>query len=178
MRKTGALLLLLASALGLGCPSKGPTSPDSPIVWNPYNPANSVSSEAVNGSNGFYVHPYPGTSLYSVVMWMIVSQAGSYTYGLSCVDSTTSGPVGSASTGAVTLAANSLFYPVTFTFGGDPGVAKGDQVAFTVSVTNSPGGSTSSFCTQASNAGNTDIVATLGGNPQSTGVALVVNGNS
>jgi hypothetical protein len=177
------LCLLALVVLTMGCP-KNPTSPSSTnaLIWNPWN------GEADPGyaipTSGFYITPYPGTSLSSVVVWMIVDKTGSYSYSMNAAVSQYGGnSIGTGTTGSVTIPDNSSYYPVTFTFSGNPGVTKNVTLTFTISAVSVPSGGSSSFCTQSGNAGNTYIYATqstsppLGGSTN-TGAAVVVNGNS
>jgi hypothetical protein len=163
-----------------GCGPKSPTSPGiGVIVLNTWN-GNPETSNVINGSSGFEITPYPGSSLSSVILWMIVNQTSNYNYGLTAVDSSKgNSAVGSATTGSVSIPNDSAYHPVTFTFGSDPGVNKGDTISFTLNIQSAPGGSTSGICTQASAQGNTNVYATSSlGSPLSTGVALVVYGNN
>jgi hypothetical protein len=173
-----ALLTALA-ALCTGCPAKPPSSPNEPIVYNPWD-GNPDPSEPINGTYGFDIQPYPGTSMSSVILWVRVSQNGSYSYSVSAKDNSSNASIGTASSGSVSLVTTGAYYaPVTFPFSGNLGVTKGDTIAFTVSLVSSPGGSTSAFCQGGTNAGNTTVTATSNGNPLAgTGIAVVVDGNS
>ncbi len=182
MKKIGWFLLLPLVVLLAGCPSKPPTS-SGPVVivlnaWDGSRINGNLSTST--GSYGFYIQPYPGTSLSSVILWMIVNQTGSYNYNMSATDTSNGHPVGNAATGAVSIPNDSNYHPVTFTFGGNPGVNKGDQIYFTVGNQSVPSGSTSGFYEQSFTAGNTNVMATGGSvnDPLYTGVAIAVYGDS
>jgi hypothetical protein len=175
----GLLILPLLWVLS-GC-GNSPTASSGPavIVLNTWN-GSPESSNVVNGSDGFEITPYPGSSLSKVILWMIANQTGNYNYGLTVTDySKSNSSIGRSTTGSVSIPNDSAYHPVTFTFSGNPGVNKGDAISFTVNIQSSPGGSTSGFCTQASSSGNTTIYETSGlGTLLGTGVAVVVYGNS
>jgi hypothetical protein len=177
-------LLLLPVFFMMGCP-KSPTSPNAALVENPWNGTYLTGFNNVITSSGFYVTPYPGSTMSSVVIWLLVNQNGNYTYNLTVTDSAYTGSViGTASSGAVPLLNNDIYQPVTFTFGGNPGVTKGHTVDFVVNATSSPSGSTTSYCPQASGSDNINIELTNGttsttpGPNQGIGVGVVINGNS
>ena len=176
------ILWLIPVILLAGCPSKPPTSPNSALVYNPWNGLLSTGYTNAITSSGFYLKPYPGTSMSSAVLWLLVNSTGSYNYNLTARDSSYSGTViGTASSGAVPLLNNSSYQAVTFTFGGNPGVTKNNTVAFTLSAASGPG--VTSYCPQASGSNNLIIQLTNGtssplGNDEGTGVAVVINGNS
>ena len=189
MKKIKWLLLLLVIFLPMlflmGCP-KSPTTPNAAWVENPY--VGGVPNPLVPcliTNTGFYVQPYPGSSMSSVVLWLqvgSVSGTQSYTYNLTVRDSSYTGSViGTASSGAVSLPHDSNYYPVTFAFGSDLSVTKNDTITFVLSPTSVPSGSNTSFCPQASNSNNVNIVLTNGTNPPlgsgslGTGVAVVIN---
>jgi hypothetical protein len=176
MKKTIEILVLAAVSLGLGCSTPTPTSSTGVqvIVANPYSGL-AIASEAISGSSsGFYLQPYPGTSLSSVVLWM-TGVTSSYNFGLSATDSSNGHSIGSATTGTVSVTGGA-YTPVTFTFNGNPGVTKGDKVSFTVTCSSGPSGP--GFCPQGSTSGGINIVPTTGGNPNSYGgVAIIVAGN-
>lgn len=171
-------VLLFSTLAFLGCSSKPPTSAISALVWNPWNSSpNPGEPISASGNTGFYVQPYPGSSLSSVVLWLVVNTAGTYSFSLAATDSTKAAAIGTVSSGSVSIVNDSSYHPVTFTYSGNPAVTKGDQVSFAVSVQTVPSGTASgSFCTQASAAGNTNLVLTSGGTAQTTGVAVVING--
>lgn len=166
----------------MGCPAKPPTSPNSALIQNNWNGQTPTGYTNLITSSGFYIQPYPGSSMSSLVLWLLVNQTGSYNYNLTVTDSTYNGSViGTASSGPVSLSSASLYQPVTFTLGGNPGVTKGHTIAFVVNATSGPGAT--SYCPQASNSNNVNIVLTVGTSPplgtaQGTGVAVVINGNS
>ncbi len=174
-------VLFLPVLFMMGCP-KPPTAPNSALIENPWSGAITFGFNNGISGNGFYVQPYPGSSMSSVVAWLLVNQTGSYNYNLTVTDTAYNGSViGTASSGAVSLLNNSAYQPVTFTLGGDPGVTKGHTVAFVLSQGSGPG--TTSYCPQASNSNNVNIVLTNGtspplGNAEGIGVAVVINGNS
>jgi hypothetical protein len=174
--------LLMPVVLLMGCPAKPPTSPNAALIQNNWNGQTPTGYTNLITSSGFYVQPYPGSTMSSVVLWFLVNQTGSYNYNLTVTDSAYNGSViGTASSGPVSLSSTALYQPVTFTLSGDPGVTKGHTVAFAVNATSGPG--TTSYCPQASNANNVNIVLTIGTSPplgtaQGTGVAVVIDGNS
>lgn len=163
----------------MGCPSKPPTSPNSALIENPWNGAITFGFNNGISGNGFYVQPYPGSSMSSVVIWLLVNSTGSYNYNLTVKDTAYNGStIGTASSGAVSLLNNSAYQPVTFTLSGDPGVTQGHIVTFVLNQTGGPG--STSYCPQASNSNSVNIVLTNGTSPplgtsQGIGVAVVVN---
>jgi len=173
------VFLLGLAALCAGCPAKPPSSPNAPIVSNPWD-GNPDPSEPINGAYGFDIQPYPGTSMSAVTLWVRVNQNGNYSYSVSAKDNSTNTSIGTASSGSVSLVATGAYYsPVAFPFSGNLGVTKGDTIAFTVNLVSSPSGSSSAFCQGNTNAGNTTVTATSNGNPiPGTGVAVIVDGNS
>ena len=178
--KHAKLIFLSLLLVFAGCSSKPPTSTTGALVWNPWNnsltPGESISA---SGNTGFYVQPYPGSSLTSVVMWLLVNVSGNYTLNLAATDSTHGTAIGNASSGSVSIVNDSSYHPVTFTYGSGDSITKGDNIAFAVSVQSVPSGtSAADFCPQANSAANVNLVMTVNGNPQSTGVAVVVNGGS
>jgi hypothetical protein len=182
MKRTCWLMALALAVFFAGCGPKSPTSSGPVvIVLNAWDGSRTNSNEPTStGSYGFYIQPYPGSSLSSVILWMTVNQTGSYNYNMSATDTSNGHSVGNAATGAVSIPADSSYHPVTFTFGGNPGVNKGDQIYFTVGNQSVPSGSYSGFYEQSYAAGNTNVVAT-GGNvndPLGTGVAIAVYGNN
>jgi hypothetical protein len=123
---------------------------------------------------GFDITPYPGTSLNSIVMWVYGSAAGSYSFGLTAYSGCFNGTIlGTTFTPPVTLNGSTRM-PVTFTFSGDPAITFGSTVAFALSQSTGPLGSTSSY----SNAGNTPGLsgsAILNNELNNTGCPLSVN---
>jgi len=176
--KWSFLLLFLSF---VGCSSPPPTTAtNAALVWNPWN--NSLTAGepiSASGNTGFYVQPYPGSSLTSVVMWLLVNYSGSYTFSLAATDSTHGTAIGTASSGSVSIVNDSSYHPVTFTYGSGDSISKGDNIAFVISVPSLPSGTASAdFCPQGNSAANVNLVLTVNGNPQSTGAAVVVNGGS
>jgi hypothetical protein len=145
------------------------------LVVNTYN-GSAPPSDGISGSStGFYIQPYPGSSLSSVILW-ITGPSASVT--LSASDTTTNSPaaIGTVSTGYVQ---NGTYSPVTFTFNGNPGVTKGDKICFILS--SSATANADGLCPQGSTAGNVNIIATTGStcsaNSGYSGPAIALFGN-
>ncbi len=182
MKKIKRLLVLpvlfLPVFLMVGCP-KSPTTPNAALIENPWSGAITCCFSPAISGNGFYVQPYPGSSMSSVVIWLLVNSTGSYNYNLTVKDTAYNGNViGTAASGAVSLLNNSAYQPVTFGLGGDLGVTQGHTVTFVLNQTSGSG--STSYCPQPSSSNNVNIVLTNGtspplGNSQGIGVAVVIN---
>jgi hypothetical protein len=182
MKKIKWLLLLPVlfspMLLMMGCP-KSPTAPNAALIENPWSGAITCCFSTGISVTGFYVQPYPGSSMSSAVIWLLVNSTGSYNYYLTVRDTAYNGSViGTTSSGAVNLLNNSAYQPVTFAFGSDLGVTQGHTVTFVLNQTSGPGAT--SYCPQPSSSNNVNIILTNGtspplGNNQGIGVAVVVN---
>ncbi len=176
--KNYSWILLLPMVLALaGCP-KSPSSSNGPtgLIVNTFN-GSSVTDVPTTSGYGFYIQPYPGTSLSSVILWITGSSAS---ITLTATDITNNSSNLIASVGPVSFPGGGSFSPVTFTFNGNPGVAKGDKICFSFSASTS--GGADNFCLQSSTTSNVNFYITSGSNCSSviytTWPAIALFGNS
>jgi len=153
-----SIFLFLFAFLLIGLLGTGVSSAQSLLINYP------VLSPGGDGIGvGLDITSYPGSSLYSVVLYISANNAGNYTYSLTAYDTCFNGALigGPVDSGTVTQDGNaSDNLPVTFLFPGNPQVNYGDAVGLALAQTSGP-----SYC-------NICILGNYGG---LTGSAIGVN---
>jgi hypothetical protein len=175
-------LVIVTSVLGwTGCGSNNsPSQPASTPVQLINYPSTGTGGDGI--SRGFYVNPYPGSTLSKVVLYYVPNATGSYGVSLIAHQNTYDGPVIGGAVQAPTFADTITFIPVTFTFSGNPSAIKGSVVAF-VQVQNSGPGSLF-YDNVGTVSGGTTIVFETNGTappldtPRNPGPAISLFGNN